>query len=378
MGLHAHVDLEKAEVLKHPFQLLPSERRKLARELLMRPGGMAKFRDLRAAEKGPGLLSFDEAAYYGLIDRSIDRNELVRYCGRRGQKLFHTHCNNRNWLAASHDKALYYTVMRGANLPVPETLAISGAKYRHGFPRHLKDAEAVKAFLLSNETWPLFMKPIDGRFSLGTIKVLARNGEILSVQGQSEISIDALIDYMEGMSKRGYLFQRCLSPSTFAANHFGPIIPTLRLFVLFSETRPTVESALIKIPSGDDIADNYWRAGNMLGSLDKETGKIRRVVTGTASSLREVESHPKTGKTFGGLKIQDFEEACRLALQAASVFFAVRNQSWDVALSDSGPVLMEFNFGGDLNLHQLAHGRGILSDSFISHLKRCGYSGQLP
>jgi hypothetical protein len=36
-------------------------------------------------------------------------------------------------------------------------------------------------------------------------------------------------------------------------------------------------------------------------------------------------------------------------------------------------VLLEVNFGGDLNLHQLAHRRGALSDSFAAHLRRCGY-----
>ena len=38
-----------------------------------------------------------------------------------------------------------------------------------------------------------------------------------------------------------------------------------------------------------------------------------------------------------------------------------------------GPVLLEVNFGGDLNLAQLAHGAGALDDAYAEHLRRRGY-----
>jgi hypothetical protein len=51
----------------------------------------------------------------------------------------------------------------------------------------------------------------------------------------------------------------------------------------------------------------------------------------------------------------------------------IRTQSWDVALTDRGPVILEVNFGGDLNLHQLAHGAEVLDPFCDTHLRRCGY-----
>ena len=38
-----------------------------------------------------------------------------------------------------------------------------------------------------------------------------------------------------------------------------------------------------------------------------------------------------------------------------------------------GPVLLEVNFGGDLNLARLAHGAGVLADAYAEHLRRRGY-----
>lgn len=51
----------------------------------------------------------------------------------------------------------------------------------------------------------------------------------------------------------------------------------------------------------------------------------------------------------------------------------IRTQSWDIALAAEGPVILEVNYGGDLNLAQLAHGTGVLDERYVKHLARCGY-----
>ena len=47
--------------------------------------------------------------------------------------------------------------------------------------------------------------------------------------------------------------------------------------------------------------------------------------------------------------------------------------SRDVALSNQGPVFLEVNFGGDLNLAQLANSEGVLDHGYTEHLRECGY-----
>jgi hypothetical protein len=42
---------------------------------------------------------------------------------------------------------------------------------------------------------------------------------------------------------------------------------------------------------------------------------------------------------------------------AAYTFAGIRTQPWEIIPADSAPAFLELNFGGDLNLHQLAHGR---------------------
>lgn len=53
-----------------------------------------------------------------------------------------------------------------------------------------------------------------------------------------------------------------------------------------------------------------------------------------------------------------------------------RIPSWNVALLAAGPVFLELDFGGDLNLRQLAHGVGVLDAVCREHLRRRSYKGR--
>jgi hypothetical protein len=60
-------------------------------------------------------------------------------------------------------------------------------------------------------------------------------------------------------------------------------------------------------------------------------------------------------------------------ISAAATIPGIPTQSWDVATAAQGAVLLETNYGGDLNLSQLARGAGVLDDGHAEHLARCGH-----
>jgi hypothetical protein len=51
--------------------------------------------------------------------------------------------------------------------------------------------------------------------------------------------------------------------------------------------------------------------------------------------------------------------------------------SWDIATTVDGPIYLELNDGGDLNLHQFAHGAGVRDKTYREHLQRCACRGKL-
>ena len=97
------------------------------------------------------------------------------------------------------------------------------------------------------------------------------------------------------------------------------------------------------------------------------------MVRGLGADLTACDTHPDTHAPLVGTVLPDWTKRRMLATEAASVCPGIRSQSWDIALSDQGPVCLVLNYGGDLNLAQLAEGRGVLDQTYRDHLSECGY-----
>lgn len=330
--------------------------------------------DLLRVLRGPGRLTAHEYFYYRLYDPSIARDEKLRYVGKRAQQRFHDICNDPHWFAIAHDKALFYAVARGAGLPVPETVAVYAPGGRNFGAPALRTTEDLAAFLRDPTLYPLFIKPIDGMYSVGVQSLASIAGDQIRLATGETIELDEVLRFINEFGRDGFLLQRCLEPHPLLRQAYGGTLGTVRFLILLGSKAAAIESALLKIPTARNPADNYWRAGNMLGALD-ETGIVRRVIMGAGATTCEVTTHPDTGTALPGLQLPHWHSAMQLCLHAAAMFPGIRTQSWDIAIVESGPVLMEFNFGGDLNLHQLAHQRGALTPSYVAHLQSCGCRG---
>lgn len=374
-----HLNVQAARALLRKMDAPPIvDRARAARAANAARRGKAWIQDLWRVGRGPGKISPNEYFYYNLYDPSLSRDDMVRFVGKRAQAKLHRICNDARWHALCHDKALFYTVLRGAGLPTPETVAVHDARGRSGAFRTLQNSHDLRAFLNDPSNYPLFAKPIDGIYSIGALSLRGVSGTDVTLNDGTIVPTDDLIDFVTQLTQEGYLFQKVLAPDPALAASLGDTLSSIRLLVLWSDGTPTVESAVIKIPRKGHSADNYWRVGNMLGALDLDNGEVYRAVTGHGADLVEVETHPDTGAALKGLRVPQWEQAVQTCLDGVRNFPGVRTQSWDVAITSFGPVLLELNFGGDLNLHQLAHRRGMLGPSYVDHLRRCGYRKPLP
>lgn len=329
------------------------------------------------ALRGPGRLRPHEFFYYRLYDPALPESALDRFVGKVVQRRVHLACNDHAWFAACHDKLLWSTILAGAGLPTPETVAVF---HLHGqvAGKTLTSEDDLKRFIADPGNHPLFCKPLAGAYSLGAIRIEGIESDRLIINGGEQRPLDDVVRFISTLGPAGYLLQRVLRPHPALAPLTGASIASIRFLVLLGRNGPTIESAVIKLPTKDQVADNFWREGNMLGAIDAGSGSIVRAIIGTGANQRVVDTHPASGAKLAGFAVPDFAAAAAMCSQAARHFRGVRTQSWDVALTADGPVLGELNSGGDLNLHQLAHHRGILSDAYCRHLKDCGYKGRLP
>jgi hypothetical protein len=353
-----------------PALTMAEELRHAARESGF--GQMALLGDIWRVSRGPGRISPQEYMYYRLWDPGLDADAKARFVGKRRQTVIHHACNPSSWYTLAHDKLIFQATAMGLGLPMPKLRAIYHPTRVAGPLPQARDAEGLKDLLVNGLTGPLFAKPIDGMYSIGAVAIdRAPDGQGFIANGHA-VSADDLVRYLGFREGRGYLFQDRLNPHPRIRGVIGDRLPSLRVLVLVDGQglgRPI--SAVVKLPAGDQAADNYWRDDNLLGAVELETGTVIRAINGWGRGLEVVDAHPDTGVRLAGATLPQFEETMALVRRAAAAFSGIRTQSWDIALSDTGPVVMELNFGGDLNLHQLAHGTGVMDAHYRAHVADC-------
>ena len=334
---------------------------------------------LRAAlvRLGPGKLSAGEYAIYGTGDVPLDK--LRKFIGVRIQNRLHATCNDETWFAITKNKLLFEAAVRGVGLAVPETIAAYDRKGRGAGTKILSSREELENFLSKKNSTPIFCKPLTGVNSLGTFRLNSVKSGMADLNDGIQKPLSEVVDFICEFSAKGYLFQKPLKPDPKVVKEIGESgLVSLRFFITLTGGKPRIEACLVKLPGPGETADNFWREGAIICGIDPSTGEIYRCVANRDHRAERIDKHPASGTRLKGTKLPGYHAARESVMKAAPLLSGIATQSWDVALTNLGPVLLEVNFGGDLKLVQTATGTGLFTETYCSHLRHCGYKGSLP
>jgi hypothetical protein len=321
---------------------------------------------------GAGRLSFDEYVGLRLYDKALygaaDKKAFVGF--RASQKI---------WLQANYrfdafglvrNKIACDMLFAAHGFPVMPTMALFRDQVGREAPFLLRNENELRAFLTQSGHYPLFGKPIDGHRSIGTVSVDrydAAHNRLVTTTGQG-ISLDTFVSYVKAHAASGYLLQKRVSPHAAVRDICGERLATVRLLTIVTKGEPKLLRACWKIPAGINVADNFWRPGNLLAQLDLESGRVVRVVRGNGASFDEIAHHPDTGVRILGTVVPHWQEVTQLAIEGAKVLEDMPLVGWDIAPIDTGAVIVELNETPDFKLHQLADRRGILDATLARFL----------
>ena len=129
---------------------------------------------------------------------------------------------------------------------------------------------------------------------------------------------------------------------------------TIKFTVLMTKGNPEIQYALFRIGNGTPV-DNVHLGGMGCG-VNLASGIVE-----TAAYDKHFfphSTHPITGKTIIGFKIPQWEIAKQFVIEAAKVTPQLRYTSWDVAITDKGPVLLEGNWDAEFYAEQMIYNRG--------------------
>ncbi len=143
---------------------------------------------------------------------------------------------------------------------------------------------------------------------------LKRNGQLL---------VEETIIQHDTMNK--------LSPSS---------INTIRMVTLLHNDEVHFMYAIVRMSNGTNCVDNICSGGMYVSVCDD--GVIRKPAFCDATGMY-YEEHPFTHTRFDGFEIPYFNEAVTLCKNAARVIPQVGYIGWDIAITPTGPVIVEGN-----------------------------------
>lgn len=321
--------------------------------------------------KGQGKITISEYCSYRLFDsEKYSADDKSRFISDGLHWTIAGDCGDTSWFAVAEDKWISAAIVARDNLNSPETLAVIDKSERtYGGDITIRNADQLRSFLTSQSTLPVFGKMMRGLGSYGSFLITGADETEILFKTNATMPYQTFFD--EVVKDGTFLLQKVIENHDFIKK-YTPNTATIRMQNTVADEGIVTPFALIKIPSESNIADNYWRSGNIVCNLDLDTGEILTAYSGKDFDVQEHTHHPETGAPLIGEVLPFWSEIRDINKRCISLFYPIRYQSLDIAITPTGPLIVENNFGGSMHLPQMASRQGFMTDANRDFFRSCG------
>ncbi len=274
---------------------------------------------------------------------------IFEYEWLKYSRILLEHAGSERGVLANKDSAWHAFVRQG--LPVPRRFGVLREE-RGGLFIGARGGDIVPLNRFLLDYCPrIFVKPCDGMKGEGSFLVERMDEERCRVNGNAMrydefsrlIALPLLVE--EAVLQHPAL--SCLHPES---------LNTLRLVTMRGiDGRSRYVAGMQRMGTGKMFLDNLSRGGRAVGI--EPTGRLRKWGYTEDPRKREVLAHPDTGVVFEGRRIPFWQECLELVRRAHEGFPCTHSVGWDVAVTSSGPVLIEANCSyGMLEIQLIDHG----------------------
>lgn len=224
----------------------------------------------------------------------------------------------------------------------------------------------------------LFLKPVDGRGGRGAERWDFTGEKWKGTKGVELDAEELLARIANRSSAVGLLLQPRIRNHPALEKFSNGAFTTIRVLTCLNEqAKPEIVGAVFRMAIGANRTVDNFHAGGILAAIDLGTGCLGRASNlGTDARLGWLDVHPDTGQQITGERIPMWEEVKELALSAHEAFCDRAIIGWDIGIGADGPILVEGNYGPDVDMMQrptgVPLGRGRFAQLIAFHLQDLG------
>jgi len=214
----------------------------------------------------------------------------------------------------------------------------------------------------------LFVKPVRGRGGTGAERWDYIGAECYHrMDGLEADAAGLLARLRSGSLRRALLVQpRIRNHPELSDLSNGGALATVRALTCLDETGcPELIGAVLRMAVGANTTVDNFHAGGIAADVDLETGRLSQASDlGMFARVGWVTHHPVTGARIAGRQLPLWPELRAVALRAHAAFDDRILVGWDIAITDTGIVLVEGNSGPDVDIMQRARRCGLFEGRF--------------
>ena len=328
-----------------------------------------QLKDLMSLCLRGNKLMVDEYYQMCLFDDGLfsmeDKKQFVGL--QKSREIWSAIAETNPWYGFMSDKLAAETMMRGFGVSVTKTLAVVGGNYPGNAFRKIGSPDELHSFF-STVALPLFGKPVNSNQSLGSARFEKYDSAKRTMQlaNGNTVTVDELWAEISEHFQGDYIFQQCLESHDKFKKLCGGGLPTVRIVTLDHGDGPEFYRACVKLTGKDNVADNFWRKGNLLAPVNQANGEMDAALTAMGIDGEFVDSHPDTQQKITGEAVPFWKEACELALEVAGFYKGALLIGFDIAITNKGPVIVEVNNDPHLIMLQAAFRKGVLDKKMLA------------
>ena len=223
--------------------------------------------------------------------------------------------------------------------------------------------------LLSNAPSEIFIKLVDGTWGIDAFVAERDEAGVWYYCGEHGALSDLHDFCMQRLrGRRGWIVQPVVKNAPELLRIMSPsALGTVRAVTMLIDGVPELLVAVLRLPVGSNRADNFAHgsSGNLTAPIDLQTGGVgmaRGSRSRTWPAMVDVPRHPDTGVLIPGSVLPFWAELVQLVLHAQRTLPHLSTLGWDVAITEHGPIIVEANSTYDMDLIQVAHGRGFKTE----------------
>jgi len=204
--------------------------------------------------------------------------------------------------------------------------------------------DSIIEFIKKHNTF--FVKPING--SCGK--------DILKINKYDYSNIEELINKLTNTDVH-YILEEVIKQNEEISRIHRESINTLRIVTLLtydgdsylnhlnekidnSKLKVNVIASFLRIGNNESFVDNF-NSNGLLVPINSSTGRLTEIAIDKKKNIYK--SHPKTNFIFKGFKIPYYKESIELVKKAALKIKFIGYVGWDIAITPSGPCIVEGN-----------------------------------